>query len=346
MPDYFTVEPDYTRLMNKHFTSGRGGRKIKYIVRHHNAGISTTDATWNTWQTRQASAHYQIETNGRVGQLVYDGDTAWANGNQTANQESITIEHSNIAGASQDWPISDATIESGAKWVAALCWFYELGRPEFGVNVRDHRNFYATSCPHRLAFGGDYHDRYMRIAQEHYDWMSGAATVPAINEIDAEAQRAKLWIGNRITDGELTAPDGKGKYAQFEYGYIYFHPEVCSDRQSGSRAFAIPIHVFETWSGLDWEAGVLGYPTERHTVIDGVGDIQAFQGGVLYRKYGQGGFYITGLIWDRFASNGFEVENGWPTSNERDHDGGRIQSFEKTDMVYHPNAVVRIRKEP
>ncbi|NKV28197.1 N-acetylmuramoyl-L-alanine amidase [Rhodococcus hoagii] len=174
MPDYATVTADYTRLMGKHFTPGRGGRKIRYIVRHHNAGISTTDDTWQTWQARQASAHYQIEVSGRVGQLVNDWDTAWANGNQAANQDSITIEHSNNGGAAQDWPISDATIEAGAKWAAALCLFYKLGRPQHGVNIRDHRDFYGTACPYHLAKGGKYHDRWMRIAQEHYDALSGA----------------------------------------------------------------------------------------------------------------------------------------------------------------------------
>lgn len=342
MLDYTKVEPDYTRLMNKHFTPGRAGRKIKYIVRHHNAGISNTDATWNTWQSREASAHYQIETTGRVGQLVNDGDTAWANGNSTANQESITIEHSNVAGPNEDWPISDATIEGGAKWAAALCWFYKLGRPEFGVNIRDHKEFYATSCPYHLAKGEKYHDEWMRISQEHYDRMSGKAVAPVINEIDSEANRAKDWLGNRITVGELHTPDGLGRYAQFEHGYVYFHPEVRSDRQSGSRAFAVPMFIFETWSGHGWEAGPLGYPNERHIVIDGIGEIQSFQGGSIYRKYGTGGFYVTGLILERFAASGYETENGWPTTNERDHDGGRVQSFENLDMVYHPGSVARI----
>lgn len=346
MPDYFKVEPDYTRLMNKHFTPGRGGRKIRYIVRHHNAGISTTDQTWNTWQSRQASAHYQIEPDGRVGQLVYDGNTAWANGNQTANQESITIEHSNNGGAAQDWPISDATIEGGAKWAAALCWFYKLGRPEYGVNIRDHKNFYATACPYHLAYGGKYHDRYMRIAQAHYDQMSGGDAAPVIDEIESEANRAKSWLGERLTSSKMTCPDGKGQFAGFVNGYVYYHPEVLKDRQAGSRAIAVPMPIFETWSGLGWETGTLGYPTERHTVIEDQGDIQAFQGGVVYRKHGQPGYFVTGLILDRFASTDFENGNGWPTSNERDHDGGRIQSFEKTDMVYHPSAVVRTRKEP
>ncbi|QGH79681.1 lysin A [Gordonia phage Anon] len=344
MPDYFKVEPDITRLMNKHFSYGRAGRKIRYITIHHNAGISTTADSWNTWQSREASAHYQIEPSAKVGQLVNDGDTAWSNGNSVSNNESIAIEHSNSAGAAKDWPISDAVIVAGAKWTAALCWFYKLGRPKAGTNVRFHRDFYGTSCPYHLAPGGKYHARYMKIAGEHYDWMvkGGSNPAPVINEINSEANRAKAWIGKRITPGEIPTPDGLGRYAQFENGYVYFHPKVRAERQSGSRAFAVPRHIFETWAEHDWEAGPLGYPIERHTVIDGVGDIQAFQGGVIYRKYGMNGFYVTGKIWERFAATGFEVGNGWPTSLERDYDGGRVQYFEKSTHNYHPSSVSRI----
>lgn len=179
MVDYFKVEPDVVRLMNKHFTPGRAGQKIQFIVRHHNAGITTTEQTWQTWQSRQASAHYQVEVSGRVGQLVWDRDTAWANANSLANARGIAIEHSNNGGAAQDWPIADATIEAGAKWAAALCHFYKLGRPQFGKNIRDHKEFSATACPYHLAFGGKYHNRWMNIAQEHYDWMVRGGKDPA-----------------------------------------------------------------------------------------------------------------------------------------------------------------------
>ena len=170
------VLPDKVKLMNKHFTRGRGGREIKYIVRHHVAGISTTEQVWQTWQTRQASAHYIVEPDGTVGQLVWDRDTAWANANQRANQESLTIEHSNNGGAAAGWPISEATILEGARLAAALCRFYGLGRPEFGKNIRDHKEFFATSCPHHLAFGGKYHDQYMAEAQRFYDELVSGKT--------------------------------------------------------------------------------------------------------------------------------------------------------------------------
>lgn len=338
--DYFKVEPDYTRLMNKHYTRGRGGSRIEFITRHHNGGVSSTDGSWDTWQSREASAHYQIETTGRVGQLVNDGDTAWANGNASANARTIAIEHSNNGGA--DYAMNDATVVAGAKWAAALCWFYKLGRPQYGKNIRDHRDFYSTACPYHLANGGKYHARYMQVAQAHYDSMVGAKLAPVINEIDSEANRAKVWLGKRITKGENVTPDGKGRFAQFENGYVYFHPDVRLNQPSGDRAIAVPTHVFETWAVLGWETGPLGYPLARHAVIEGVGDIQGFQGGVIYRKYGEPGYFVTGRIWDRFAATGYENGNGWPTTNERDFDGGRMQRFENLDMLYHPSTVSRL----
>lgn len=190
MKNWETLEPDVYRIMNKHYTPGRGGRSIRYIVRHHTAGVLTTEQVWNVWQTRQASANYIVEPSGRIGQLVNDWDTSWANANATANAESITIEHSNSAGSGQDWPISDATIEEGAHLAAAICRAYNLGRPEFGKNIKDHRDFWNTSCPYHLARGGKYHQRYMDRAQYWFDQMTknpAPTPAPAPKEDDMAA---------------------------------------------------------------------------------------------------------------------------------------------------------------
>ncbi|MGC3905677.1 glycoside hydrolase domain-containing protein [Corynebacterium variabile] len=160
---------DQTLWLNKHYTTGRGGQAIKYIVRHHNAGMLTTQGCWDVWQSREASAHYQVEQSGRIGQLVRDTDTAWHAANLLRNQQSIGIEHANSAGPDQDWPISDATITAGGKLAAELCLKHGLGRPEFGVNIRDHKETGSTACPYHLASGGKYHAAWMKAAQDHYD---------------------------------------------------------------------------------------------------------------------------------------------------------------------------------
>ena len=218
MKNWHTVEPDVTKILNKHFTPGRGGQKIEYITRHHLAGIGTTEDVWGWWQNRQASAHYVVENSGRIGQLVWDRDTAWSNANSLSNSRSIAIEHSNSGGAGQDWPINDTVIREGAKLAAALCWFYKLGRPVFGKNIRDHREFGQTSCPHHLAKGGRYHDQWMKIAQEHYDWMAAnpngvpptAAPTPAPKEEEISVSEANRIIAELkdYIDVRLTGPVG------------------------------------------------------------------------------------------------------------------------------------------
>lgn len=178
MKNWDTLDADVVRLMNKNFTRGRGGKKIDMIVLHHNAGILTIDQIWQVWQTRPASAHYQVESGGRTGQLVWDRDTAHHAANWDINQRSIGVEISNSGGAAQDWPIAAPALEEGAHLVAAICRFYKLGRPAAGRNVRFHREFTGTSCPHALAPGGRYHDEFFRRAGYWYDHMTGKTPTP------------------------------------------------------------------------------------------------------------------------------------------------------------------------
>lgn len=171
MKDWNNLTADQNLLMNKHYTPGRAGRSINTIVLHHNAGRLSIQECWNVWQTRQASAHYQVDVNGCIGQLVWDRDTAWHAGNWDANCTSIGIEHANNH-VGNPWTISDATLDNGAHLVAALCVYYKLGRPEWGKNVFGHKNFAATSCPGEIA--GTQNSKYMARAQYWYDQMTGS----------------------------------------------------------------------------------------------------------------------------------------------------------------------------
>ncbi|MDD7505539.1 MAG: N-acetylmuramoyl-L-alanine amidase, partial [Actinomycetaceae bacterium] len=116
---------------------------------------------------------YQVDSNGRIGQLVWDRDTAWHAGNWEANCTSIGIEHANNH-VGNPWTISDATLENGAHLVAALCRYYKLGRPQWGKNVFGHKHFAATSCPGEIA--GSQNSKYMTRAQYWYDHMTSGKT--------------------------------------------------------------------------------------------------------------------------------------------------------------------------
>lgn len=174
MKNWENVEADENLILNKHFTPGRAGT-INKIVLHHNAGNLTIRGCYNVWQDREASAHYQVQSDGRIGQLVWDKDTAWHAGDFNANATSIGIEHADCQ--TRPWMISNACLENGAHLVAALCKYYKLGRPTWMKNVFPHSHFSATECPASIA--GSQNAAYMKRAQEWYDAMMKGSSKPA-----------------------------------------------------------------------------------------------------------------------------------------------------------------------
>ena len=165
MKDWATCEPDVVKLLTRHFTSGRGGHDIDKIVVHYNAGDLSIAGCWSVWQNAEASAHYQVESDGTIGQLVWDKDTAWHCGVFSQNQRSIGIEHANR----KDGTISEKCLDNGAHLVAALCRLYGLGRPQWLKNVYPHKYFVSTSCPGQIY--GSQKRKYIERAQYWYDRM-------------------------------------------------------------------------------------------------------------------------------------------------------------------------------
>lgn len=170
MKNWDTLEADLDLILDRHFTGGRDGCKIDKVILHHNGGNLTGEGCYQVWQTREASAHYQVDANGVITQIVWDGNTAWHAGNYEANCTSIGIEHADIS--TNPWKISDATLDNGAHLTAAICKYYGLGRPQYGKNVFFHKDFSPTECPASIA--GSQRDAYMRRAQEWYDKMTGS----------------------------------------------------------------------------------------------------------------------------------------------------------------------------
>lgn len=204
MKDWVKLEPDkYCRVGSHRYTQGRT-RKIDRIIIHHNAANN-----WNTEQirdlwnnSREASAHYQVEANGVIGQIVDDWNTAWHAANADINARSIGIEHANISGPPR-WQISDKTIEEGAHLVAALCHAYNLGKPTWGQNVFPHSKYTSTSCPHQLDAGGEDHVKYMERARWWYDHPNGAAPKAAAAKKPAAKKEGPLMALTNEEQHEL-----------------------------------------------------------------------------------------------------------------------------------------------
>ena len=201
--DWKNLQPDVYKLLNTHYTEGREGRSIDKILVHYNAGNLTVEGCWSVWQTRPASAHYQVEEHGRIGQLVNDWDTAWHASNWYANTTSIGIEHANY----KDGTISATCLDQGAHLVAALCVYYKLGRPEWLKNVFPHKYFAATSCPGQIY--GSQKTVYIQRAQEWYDAMVNGASepstlpdVPVNPEAPAYTGLVPVHYGLRVCGGD------------------------------------------------------------------------------------------------------------------------------------------------
>ena len=178
MRNWDTLTADVNRILSRHYTPGRAGQRINKVIIQYNLGPLSIDGIYSVWQSRQASAHYQVDPQGRIGQLVWDGNTAWHAGNLAANRTSIGIEHANGSRGDLEGPLTEATLEEGAHLTAAVCKRYGLGRPVWLKNVFPHHHFSSTSCPGPLRKGTAQHRDYMARAQHWYDQMTGAAPKP------------------------------------------------------------------------------------------------------------------------------------------------------------------------
>ena len=194
MKNWDTLEADENLILTKHYSGGRMGRRINKVILHHNGGNLSIRGCYDVWQTREASAHYQVDAQGRIGQLVWDSDTAWHAGNLEANLTSIGIEHADISNS--PWRISDLTLNNGAHLTAAVCKHYGLGRPQYGRNVFFHKDFSPTECPASIA--GSQRAKYLERAGYWYDVMTGrkpTASKPAVKPtIDKEIQMGTTHI--------------------------------------------------------------------------------------------------------------------------------------------------------
>ena len=128
--DYGPAEWFPTPQANK-WTPGRGNGPIDRIVIHDTEG--GWDASVSTLQNDpNKSVHYIVGQDGRVGQFVSEGDTAWHGGNWFYNQKSVGIEH--VGYATQSYP--DAEYAASALLVKYLAGKY--GIPKDRTHIIGH----------------------------------------------------------------------------------------------------------------------------------------------------------------------------------------------------------------
>lgn len=235
MKDWNKLDADLNLILDRHYTPGRSGHKINKVIIHHNAGNLTVHGCYNVWQTREASAHYQVQVDGVIGQLVWDSNTAWHAGDALANATSIGVEHADVS--SSPWSVSEATLDNGAHLVAAICKYYGLGRPKWMSNVFPHSHFYATECPASLA--GSQLNAYMARAQKWYDSMTNGSPAPAKpaapSKPAAPAKKSIDAIAQEVINGAWgNGDDRKRRLEAAGYNYTQVQNAVNAKLSGGS----------------------------------------------------------------------------------------------------------------
>lgn len=122
---------------SSNYSRGRGGQAIIYFTVHHSAGFEAT--LRYLWQnpSRNASSHFFAGLGHRE-QYVDTNDTAWTNGNFSANQKSITCE---VRGDWRNGYYSAKTLKQLEEIMLACLKKY----PNLKLNF--HNDIVGTICP-------------------------------------------------------------------------------------------------------------------------------------------------------------------------------------------------------
>ncbi len=192
----------YTKL-SPHCTKPRQG-KIKGISIHTMAGPGSVEGCGQVFQTSEASSHYGIGPDGRIGQYVLEENRAWCCSHKV-DHEVVTIEVSSIQSYEEPYECTAAAFESLIDLCVDICrrngikkLIWKEGRqycPAFTgnwavCNMVPHR--YTTdkgkSCPGNYLFG-----KYGEIAERVNARLKGEDEDMDINKLLSEMTNEQAY---------------------------------------------------------------------------------------------------------------------------------------------------------
>lgn len=192
----------YTEL-SPHCTKPRQG-KIKGISIHTMAGPGSVEGCGQVFQTSEASSHYGIGPDGRIGQYVLEENRAWCCSHKVDHQV-VTIEVSSIQSYEEPYECTAAAFESLIDLCVDICQrngikelIWKEGKqycPAFTgnwavCNMVPHR--YTTdkgkSCPGNYLFG-----KYGEIAERVNARLKGEDDDMDINKLLSEMTNEQAY---------------------------------------------------------------------------------------------------------------------------------------------------------
>ena len=200
---------------------------ITAVTVHHMGGVNSAEGCGRIFQRpgRNGSSHYGIGVNGEIAWYVDENCVAWTNSNWPSNQCSVTIEFSNSA-MGGDWPVSDATLQSGIRLVADIAKRNGLGHLVPGQNLTWHSMFSKTDCP------GPYLLSRMQYIADEANKINEGEPAPEPTPTPTPAPSG-LQLGDKVTLKNWVDADGTPLMKTREF---YFVSELWPDGQVVLRA--------------------------------------------------------------------------------------------------------------
>lgn len=168
------------------------------VTLHHNGGRLSHDGVLNVWKTRPASAHFDVDSSGAVAQYVKVNEYAWAVGNLSGNQSTISIEMANTT-LSPGWTVADATWKSASR-LAGWLFFKVVGDRPTKSNFFYHHHWSATEC------AGPYmdkiYDKVLAEAQKSYDAFKKASSTPSSPHPSTPSKKSVDEIAREVIAGK------------------------------------------------------------------------------------------------------------------------------------------------
>lgn len=154
----------------KNYTPGRRVA-ISRITFHHIVGDAA--GALRMWQDpkRAGSCNYAIGSDGKIYEVVPEGDTAWCDGLWDSNIRTISIEH---AGGHPNVPYSEAMYSSSAALVAYLIDKYKI--TDFKLHKEVSKS--PTACPGGLDVARIIREAHAHVARHNSPPASAPATPP------------------------------------------------------------------------------------------------------------------------------------------------------------------------
>lgn len=186
--DYVKISPNKTSPRN---------HKIDRITIHHMAGNLSVETCGNVFapSSRQASANYGIDSDGRVGMYVEEKDRSWCSSNKANDHRAVTIEVADDQGG-PNWHSSDKAMNKLVELCADICKRNGISRLNYtgdtNGNLTMHKWFAATDCP-----GAYLESNFSWIADQVNAILSGKTTTNK-DETPTQTPGDRAYKENRI----------------------------------------------------------------------------------------------------------------------------------------------------